>query len=151
MQILTQRRHASVHLSILRGEWRAGCVSHLSSPYFTTQFTCFTGAKSTNTDAVKYSGANGGRAACLTSHLLLPSAGWYAVYLLYWYKSTNTDVPRLPSPLLGRQSRLRRLRRRLCRYGVYLLYWYKSTNTEAAPIEAVVCTRGAEAAQVSEK
>jgi hypothetical protein len=33
----------------------------------------------------------------------------YSVYLLYWYKSTKTDV----------------------RYSVYLLYWYKSTKTDA--------------------
>jgi hypothetical protein len=33
----------------------------------------------------------------------------YSVYLLYWYKSTNTDTA----------------------LSIYLLYWYKSTNADA--------------------
>jgi hypothetical protein len=37
-----------------------------------------------------------------------------AVYLLYWYKSTNTDAK-------GADRRC----------AVHLLYWYKSTNTDA--------------------
>ena len=38
----------------------------------------------------------------------------YSAYLLYWYKSTNTDASGLN-----------------LRCPVYLLYWYKSTNTDA--------------------
>jgi hypothetical protein len=38
-----------------------------------------------------------------------------SLYLLYWYKSTNTDA--------AEEAGERR---------VYLLYWYKSTNSEAA-------------------
>jgi hypothetical protein len=39
----------------------------------------------------------------------------YSVYLLYWYKSTDTDASS-----------------RACfRYSVYLLYWNKSTDTDA--------------------
>ena len=38
----------------------------------------------------------------------------YAVYLRYWYKSTNTDVKWADKV-----------------YSVYSLYWYKGTNTDA--------------------
>jgi hypothetical protein len=41
-----------------------------------------------------------------------------AVYLLYWYKSTNTNAG-----VTVRGSRDAN--------SVYLLYWYKSTNTDA--------------------
>ena len=43
----------------------------------------------------------------------------YSVYLLYWYKSTNTDGMEAISPV-----------RKLPRYSVYFLYWYNSTNTD---------------------
>jgi hypothetical protein len=52
----------------------------------------------------------------------------YSVYLLYWYKSTNTDAKLRTAPLCDAAQRVScRLR-----YSVYLLYWYKSTNTDAA-------------------
>ena len=63
----------------------------------------------------------------------------YPVYLIYWYKSTDTDVTRLTQALRRShaQARLRR-RRRLCarirRYPVYLLYWYKSTDTDVSSV-----------------
>jgi hypothetical protein len=42
-----------------------------------------------------------------------------SVYLIYWYKSTNTNVAaRADAKQVG--------------YSVYLLYWYKSTDTDAA-------------------
>jgi hypothetical protein len=44
------------------------------------------------------------------------------IYLLYWYKSTNTDLRSLLRG--GRNS-------------VYLHYWYKSTNTDATRMQAV--------------
>jgi hypothetical protein len=47
----------------------------------------------------------------------------YSLYLLYCYKSTNTDAALLPETI----SR---------RFSVYLLYWYKSTNTDAAHLHA---------------
>jgi hypothetical protein len=51
----------------------------------------------------------------------------YSVYLLYWYKSTNTDAAASHLPPL--QSKL--LKASTCnRYSVYLLYWDKSTNTD---------------------
>ena len=40
----------------------------------------------------------------------------FSVYLIYWYKSTDTDAS---SPACYR-------------YSVYLLYWYKSTDTDAS-------------------
>jgi hypothetical protein len=78
----------------LNTEWRmAGGlrVSPLISSFYYPLYLLYW-YKSINTDAVTYSGANAGRDACLTSHLLLPSAGWYAVYLLYWYNSLGFRV-----------------------------------------------------------
>jgi hypothetical protein len=49
------------------------------------------------------------------------SALRYLVYLLYWYKSTNTATE-------GAAAR----DRSALRYSVYMLYWYTSTNTDAA-------------------
>jgi hypothetical protein len=46
-------------------------------------------------------------------------------YLLYWYKSTNTDAIRLASRPLSRPMARRPLR-------LYLLCWYNRTNTDAA-------------------
>ena len=46
----------------------------------------------------------------------------YAVYLLYWYKSTNTDAAHCRFPSAPRSHR----------FSGYLLYWYKSANTDAA-------------------
>jgi hypothetical protein len=42
------------------------------------------------------------------------------LYVLYWYKSTNTDATRA-----GRRVKEPHAR---ARYEVYLLYWYKSAN-----------------------
>ncbi len=47
-----------------------------------TQFACFTGTKD-------QSKAHSGRAACAPPRL---SRRRYSIYLLYWYKSTNTDA-----------------------------------------------------------
>jgi hypothetical protein len=46
----------------------------------------------------------------------------YSVYLLYWYKSTNTDA----SDALCLEGLAASMR-----YSVYLLYWYKGANTAA--------------------
>jgi hypothetical protein len=55
----------------------------------------------------------------------------YSVYLLYSYKSTNTDSSALACdrPLSVSAARL---------YSVYLLYSYKSTNTDSS---ALACDR----------
>ena len=52
-----------------------------------------------------------------------------SVYLLSWYKSTNTDAAH---PLLAArvQQLSDRCRERRC--SLFLLYWYKSTDTDAA-------------------
>ena len=51
-----------------------------------------------------------------------------ALYLLYWYKSTNTDT--------AAKSREETVDGEKCIQvafdSLYLLYWYKSTNTDAA-------------------
>ena len=47
-------------------------------------------------------------------------------YLLYWYKSTNTDA-------LADQASARR-------YSVDMLYWYKSINTDALAAQASAST-----------
>jgi hypothetical protein len=75
--------------------------------------------------------------------------GWrsrYSCYLLYWYKSTNTDTLRagrrpvwlrecgyseLKLPLEEREAGSIISKLLAARYSVYLLYWYKSTNTDA--------------------
>ncbi len=47
----------------------------------------------------------------------------YSVYLLSWYKNTNTDTEHVrASAFMSRD--------RDYMYSVYLLYWYKSTNTD---------------------
>ncbi len=46
----------------------------------------------------------------------------YALYLLYWYESTNTDAAHRRFPSAPRSHR----------YSAYVLYWYISTNTDAA-------------------
>jgi hypothetical protein len=46
----------------------------------------------------------------------------YSVYLLYWYKSTNTHA----SDALCLEGLAASMR-----YSVYLLYWYKGANTAA--------------------
>jgi hypothetical protein len=51
----------------------------------------------------------------------------YSGYLLYWYKSTNTDLHCRRH--VRRASREHAVRRR---YAGHLLSWYKSTNTDAA-------------------
>jgi hypothetical protein len=51
----------------------------------------------------------------------------YSIYLLYWYKSTNTDAAGGGGLSGGR--RVHALNPTLC--SVYLLYWYKSTNMAA--------------------
>jgi hypothetical protein len=52
--------------------------------------------------------------------------GWaysrYSLYLLYWYKSTNTDAFIADQPQL----------QAVAAASLYLLYWYTSTNTDAA-------------------
>ena len=55
----------------------------------------------------------------------------YSVYLLYWYKSTNTEVlPRSRrQSLAAPQGRARQGEQQV--YSFYLLYWYKSANTDA--------------------
>jgi hypothetical protein len=76
-----------------------------------------------------------------------PTRSRYSVYLLYWYKSTNTDAASRPTRTLERHTNTswkrrgavdkcgrRNVRKRL-RYSVYLLYWYKSTNTDAAQMQ----------------
>ena len=45
-----------------------------------------------------------------------------ALFLLYWYKSTNTDATAHSAAAYCR------------RYSVYLLYWWKSTHTAAPPV-----------------
>jgi hypothetical protein len=49
----------------------------------------------------------------------------YSGYLLYWHKSTNTDLHCRRH--VRRASRKHAVRRR---YSGYLLYWHKSTNTD---------------------
>jgi len=44
---------------------------------------------------------------------------YYSLYVLCWYKSTNTGC--------GAYDECKSCRR----YSIYLLYWYKSTNTDA--------------------
>ncbi len=82
---------------------------------FPCNFTCFTGGKAQTLTAE--------RGACLCQgkcerweqvNDMNSVALRYAVYLLYWYKSTNTDAAAA------------------LRCAVYLLYWYKSANTDAA-------------------
>jgi hypothetical protein len=57
----------------------------------------------------------------------------YSAYLLYWYKSTNTDVALAPQLEAGvtslEQDEAREL---IMSHLVYLLYWYKSTNTDVS-------------------
>ena len=74
---------------------------------------------------------------CLTT--TRPGSVRYAVYLLYWYKSANTDAAGAVSILCSsarRRSRTISLSMRSLwtgwtrRYSVYLLYSYKSTNTD---------------------
>jgi hypothetical protein len=99
---------ACVCISILgRVPWESLQKSHLSEG---TQFTCFTGTK----------------VQILTSHLSEASAlifeasarpkgpilHRYSVYLLYWYKSTNTDAApthRIECAEEGRESSARRI------------------------------------------
>jgi hypothetical protein len=50
---------------------------------------------------------------------------WYSLYLLYWYKSTNTDA----EEALLAKARLEQLQTAEDP-AVYLLYWYKSTTTD---------------------
>jgi hypothetical protein len=53
-------------------------------------------------------------------------------YLLYWYKSTNTDaecIDTVSASAYGGSGRVEGLG--LAVMPVYLLYWYKSTNTDA--------------------
>ncbi len=57
---------------------------------------------------------------------------YYSVYLLYWYKSTNTYSPK------ETDATLIALRNEFFYYSVYLLYWYKSTYTDAKCIH-VTC------------
>jgi hypothetical protein len=90
-----------------RGPYSKGCR-------FSSQFTCFTGTKVLSLFPL------------LLQKYYMPapaSSCRFSVYLLYWYKSTNTDaeegavaaLPQAPPP----------------EFSVYLLYWYKSTNTDA--------------------
>ena len=58
----------------------------------------------------------------------------YSIYLLYWYKSTNTDTE------AGSQAG-----RRHARYSVYVLYWYKSTNTDTEGASLGVAAAACEA------
>jgi hypothetical protein len=54
----------------------------------------------------------------------------YSIYLLYWYKSTNTDAPRRAfSPRLDNS---RTIFQGWSRYSRYLLYWYKDTHTDTS-------------------
>jgi hypothetical protein len=47
---------------------------------------------------------------------------YYSLYVLYWYKSTNTAC----GAGCGAYDESKSCRR----YSIYLLYWYKSTNTD---------------------
>ena len=72
-----------------------------------TQFTCFAGAK---VPPLPFTCFTGTKVQILRQHVGGGAASRYSVYLLYWYKSTNSDARRS---------------------AIYLLYWYKSTNSDA--------------------
>jgi hypothetical protein len=59
---------------------------------------------------------------------LLQVDGRYSVYLLYWYKSTDTDARCSCMKSTGARGSHPMARRGT---PIYLLYWYKSTNTDA--------------------
>ena len=52
-----------------------------------------------------------------------PRIAWYAIYLLYWYKSTSG------TQVLSMFARC--TRRRIAWYALHLFYWHKGTNTDA--------------------
>jgi hypothetical protein len=58
--------------------------------------------------------------------LLLAENPGYLVYLLYWYKSTNTDAADAATSSAALYPG----------YSVYSLYWYKSTNADAVEAAA---------------
>ena len=60
--------------------------------------------------------------------VLLAENPGYLVYLLYWYKSTNTDAADAATSSAAYEL--------YPGYSVYSLYWYKSTNADAAEAAA---------------
>jgi hypothetical protein len=107
IQILTQKgrqratRSKASKLSILftcfTGRQRA---TRSKASKLSILFTCFTGRQR----ATRSCSTTPGRKACAAS-----SASRYSVYLLYWYKSTNTDrLPRLEAIGSGGRAMLTR-------------------------------------------
>jgi hypothetical protein len=75
---------------------------------------------------------------CAMASYVACACSRYSVYLLYWYKSTNTDFQKCAMASYVACA--------CCRSSVYLLYWYKSTNTDfqkcaMASYVACACSR----------
>ncbi len=128
VQILTRRRR--------RTRKTAKMATGASGVFFSTQFTCFTLYKSTNTDEQVATRASDFCFLCFLS-------GEYSGYLLYQYKSTNpgeTDVH-----ILTRRWRRARVARRVWRvlFGAKFT-WFTGTKvqilTSSVGCTAILCT-----------